>query len=75
MASYHGFSLFLITYGGLWRHVTEMHNFLLKSGHLAIAYHVSNMHKWNGGKDSKFNKCEHYLLKNSTLRNSRDPGI
>ena len=27
-----------------------------------MVYHVSNVHKWNGGKDSKLNKCVHLTL-------------
>ena len=25
-------------------------------------YHISNVYEWNGGKDSKFNKCVHHTL-------------
>ena len=59
--SYRGSSQFLITCGGLHKHVMEMHKFLLKSGH-NILYHVSNVHELNGGKDSKFSKCVHLTL-------------
>ena len=39
----------------------KMHNFLLKVDIYSVPY-VSNMHEWNGGKDSKFNKCVHLTL-------------
>ena len=35
---------------------------LLTEKWLSIVYHVSNVHEWNGGKDSKFNKCVHLTL-------------
>ena len=40
----------------------EMHNFLLKSGHLCIIYHISNVHEWDGGEGSVFNNCVHPTL-------------
>ena len=35
---------------------------LLTEKWTSIVYHVSNVHEWNGGKDSKFNKCVHLTL-------------
>ena len=35
---------------------------LLTEKWTSIVYHVSNVHEWNGGKNSKFNKCVHLTL-------------
>ena len=44
---------------------------LLTEKWTSIVYHVSNIHEWNGGKDSKFNKCVHPTLPSEEQRSKK----
>ena len=58
----------------LWCRVVQTCNRdtqLLTEKWKSIVYYVNNVHEWNGGKDSKFNKCGHLTLpiEDSAVRN------